>query len=383
MPNARRLLSLFIVGLVIASVVGAGDPPADAPAGELRVQIERPDQPPADGVARFTTVRLKVTAGTIDLDLSKVKSLVIEAVDGPTVDAAAEMTDHSRMRGQLLTRELPVTVGDKTEPLPLADGLKVKFLHPKKTGLVAALVGLLTLTVMEIVLGIDNIIFLAIVASKLPERQQPLARRIGLIAALGTRLLLLFTLTWLMAATRPLFTLPDLPFLHDPEARGISVRDLVLFLGGLFLIGKSTKEIHEKIEHADAGPSKAKKAAGFAAVIVQIAVIDIIFSLDSVITAVGMVEDLWVMVVAMLLAVGVMVLFAEPISRFVDKNPSIKLLALSFLILIGALLVAESLGQHIDKGYIYFAMAFAVVIELVNMRLRKVEAAPSPTGEGI
>lgn len=380
MPNARRLLLLFVAGLVIAAVVGAGDPPADAPPGELKIQIERAGQPTADGVARFATLRLKVAAGTIDLDLGKVKSLVIETADDLTVTATAEMTDHSRMHGLLLTRELPVTTGGTTAPLPLAEGLKVKFLHPRQTGLAAALIGLLTLTIMEIVLGIDNIIFLAIVAGKLPPPQQPLARRIGLIAALGTRLLLLFTLTWLMAATKPLFVLPDLPFLHDPEARGISVRDLVLFLGGLFLIGKSTKEIHEKIEHADAGPSVAKKVAGFAAVIVQIAIIDIIFSLDSVITAVGMVEDLWVMVVAMLLAVGVMVAFAEPISRFVDRNPSIKLLALSFLILIGALLVAESLGQHIDKGYIYFAMAFAVVIELVNMRLRKPPAAPPPTG---
>ena len=383
MPNARRLLSLFVAGLVIASVVGAGDPPADAPPGELKIQIERPNEPSADGVARFRTLRMQVSAGAIDFDLHKVRSLVIDSVDEGVVSASVELTDHSRMHGQLLTRELPVTVGDATAPLPLAEGLKVKFLHPKKTGLTAALIGLLTLTVMEIVLGIDNIIFLAIVAGKLPPPQQPLARRIGLLAALGTRLLLLFTLTWLMAATKPLFTLPDLPFLHDPEARGISVRDLVLLLGGLFLIGKSTKEIHEKIEHAEAGPSPAKKAAGFAAVIVQIAVIDIIFSLDSVITAVGMVEDLWVMVVAMLLAVGVMVAFAEPISRFVDKNPSIKLLALSFLILIGALLVAESLGQHIDKGYIYFAMAFAVVIELINMRLRKAEAVAPPNGEGI
>jgi predicted tellurium resistance membrane protein TerC len=223
---------------------------------------------------------------------------------------------------------------------------------------------------MEIVLGVDNIIFLAIIAAKLPEKQQPKARRIGLIAALGTRLLLLASLWLLMAATRPLFTLPELPFLHDPEARSISARDLVLLLGGLFLIGKSTKEIREKIEHANSGSGPAKKVASFAAVIVQIAIIDIIFSLDSVITAVGMVEDLWVMIVAMLVAVGVMVVFAEPISRFVDKNPSIKVLALSFLILIGMLLVAESLGQHMDKGYIYFAMAFSVVIELINMRLR-------------
>jgi len=173
-----------------------------------------------------------------------------------------------------------------------------------------------------------------------------------------------------MGATKPLFTLPELPFLNDPEARGISIRDLVLFLGGLFLVAKSTKEIHEKVAKSDDGPKAGKKTANFWSVIVQIAIIDIIFSLDSVVTAVGMVEELWIMITAMLIAVAVMVIFAEPISRFVDRNPSIKILALSFLILIGALLVAEGLGQHIDKGYIYFAMAFAVVIEFINMKLR-------------
>jgi predicted tellurium resistance membrane protein TerC len=389
MPNVRRFLIVFtgclLFGWAASGLVRAvaDDPASPPPPDGLKVEIEQAGQPPREAVAAFRTLRLKMTAGTIDLDLSKVKSVVVESVEAEVVTASVEMSDHSRMHGQLLTPELPVVADGKTEKLPLTEGLKVKFLHPRQTGLVAALIGLFTLTIMEIVLGIDNIIFLAIVAGKLPEPQQPKARRIGLAAALGTRLLLLAFLSWLMGATKPLFTLPDLPFLHDPEARGVSIRDLVLLVGGLFLIGKSTKEIHEKIEHAEAGPSAPKKLASFASVIAQIAVIDIIFSLDSVITAVGMVEDLWVMVVAMLLAVAVMVVFAEPISRFVEKNPSIKLLALSFLILIGALLVAESLGQHIDKGYIYFAMAFAVVIELINMRLRPKPTDGPSSGEGI
>jgi predicted tellurium resistance membrane protein TerC len=234
---------------------------------------------------------------------------------------------------------------------------------------------------MEIILGVDNIIFLAILASKVDPPRQPAARRIGLLAALGTRILLLFSLTWLLGLTRPLFELPELPLLQTAEARGVSWRDLILFAGGVFLIGKSVVEMHEKLEHAKAqhkgGPSTAKAAASFASVIAQIAVIDIVFSLDSVITAVGMVEDLWVMVTAMLLAVGVMMFSAGPIARFVDRRPTVKVLALAFLILIGVLLVAEALGQHIDKGYIYFAMAFAVGVEMVNMRLRK----PDEPGE--
>lgn len=386
MFNVRRLLLVFtaclLFGWAATGLVRAvnDEPPAPPAAQGLQLKIDRPNQPTQDAVAGFSTVRMRIPTGSIELDLNRVRSLVIESVDGEVVTGTAEMTDHSRLHGQILTASLPTTVGTATEPLPLTEGLKVTFVHPKQTGLTAALIGLLTLTVMEIVLGIDNVIFLAIVAGKLPPPQQPLARRIGLAAALGTRLLLLASLYWLMGATRPLFTLPDLPFLHDPEARGISVRDLVLLLGGLFLIAKSTKEIHNKIEHADGGAGVAKKTATFLWVILEIAVIDIIFSLDSVITAVGMVEDLWVMIVAMLVAVGVMIAFAEPIARFVDKNPSIKVLALSFLILIGALLVAESLGQHLDKGYIYFAMAFSVVIELINMRLRPKGVSPAPAG---
>jgi predicted tellurium resistance membrane protein TerC len=398
MPNVRRflltaclcLLAALGINGVVRAVGEGGTPPGEVPAHPLKVQVEQPKQPTLDGTARFTSVKLRVPNGTLELDLSRVHSLTIETKDADVVTAAAELGDHSRIVGQLLTAELPVAVtggegsGD-TRQLPIEPGLKVKFLHEKQTGLVAALIGLLTLTVMEIVLGIDNVIFLAIVAGKLPHSQQRLARRIGLAAALGTRLLLLCTLSFLMGLTRPLFTLPDLPFLHDPEARGISWRDLILLVGGMFLVAKSVKEIHEKIETArDGGKDDAgKKVAGFVAAIVQIAIIDIIFSLDSVITAVGMVEDLWVMIVAVIVAVVIMLIFAEPIAAFVDKNPTIKLLALSFLILIGVLLLAEGLGQHVDKGYIYFAMGFAVVIELLNMRLRPKPKEAVPAGENI
>jgi predicted tellurium resistance membrane protein TerC len=232
---------------------------------------------------------------------------------------------------------------------------------------------------MEIVLGIDNIIFLAIVAGKLPEAQQPKARRIGLFAALGTRILLLLSLSFLLGLTKPVFTIPDLPFFHDLEAREVSLRDLILLAGGLFLLYKSVKEMHEKLEAARSpheSAAKAPKAATFGGVLLQIAVLDIVFSLDSVITAVGMVDQVWVMIVAMVIAMVVMMVFANSISDFVGRHPTIKVLALAFLILIGVLLVAESLGQHIDKGYIYFAMAFAVGIEMINMRIRRPKPAP-------
>ena len=394
MPNVRRFLVTLVVCLLAACVVGGvaravGDPNdrAAVPTGDPDLEIDRPGQPAVKGHRKFTAIKLKTQHGEIALDLAHVHTFTIESTaDG--VRAAVEMADHSRLAGQLIepVKELSVSVDGDDKLYPLEEGLKVKFLHPKEGGLIPALIGLLTLTVMEIVLGIDNIIFLAIVAGKLPESQQPLARRVGLGAALGTRLLLLCTLSFLLSLTRPLFTIPDLPFLHDPEARGVSWRDLILLVGGLFLVGKSVKEIHEKIDTAqDADGGKPKKAAGFVSVIIQIAIIDIIFSLDSVITAVGMVDELWVMIAAVILAVVVMLVFAEPISKFVDKNPTVKLLALSFLILIGVLLVAEGLGQHVDKGYIYFAMGFAVVIELLNMKLRpkpkpKAAVVLPPTG---
>jgi predicted tellurium resistance membrane protein TerC len=245
-----------------------------------------------------------------------------------------------------------------------------------------AIIALVTLTAMEIVLGIDNIIFIAIVAAKLAPAQQPSARRIGLAAALITRLLLLATLSWILKLNDPIFTLPDLPLFHELEARAVSVRDLILFGGGLFLIAKSTFEIHERLAGEEPGNDKPAKPASFSSVIIQIAILDIIFSLDSVITAVGMVNEdirlengfvigkLWIMSTAVVVAVLVMLIFAGPVSDFVTRHPTLKILALSFLILIGVLLVAEGLGQHINKGYIYFAMAFSVAVEMLNLRIR-------------
>jgi predicted tellurium resistance membrane protein TerC len=227
-----------------------------------------------------------------------------------------------------------------------------------------AWVGLLTLTVLEIVLGIDNIIFISILAGKLPVAQQPRARRLGLLGAFVTRLLLLFSLAWIIRLTRPLFEI----FAHP-----VSGRDLILLVGGLFLIGKATFEIHNKLEgeeHHEGAPRRA--AASFGGVIVQIMLIDMVFSLDSVITAVGMVRQIAVMVAANVIALGVMLSSVGPISGFVDRHPTVKMLALSFLILIGTNLVAEGVGFHIPKGYTYFAMAFSVLVEMLNLRLRRV-----------
>jgi predicted tellurium resistance membrane protein TerC len=227
-----------------------------------------------------------------------------------------------------------------------------------------ALVALATLSAMEIVLGIDNIVFIAIVVGRLPERQQPLARRIGISLALLTRLALLFSITWVMGLTDPLFAV---------LGRAVTGRDLILLLGGLFLIGKATFEIHEKLESEPSIPGgTARVAPSMSLVIAQIALLDVIFSLDSVITAVGMAQQIWVMVVAMVFAVGVMFVSAGAISEFVHRHPTLKILALAFLILIGVMLVAEGMGVHVGKGYIYFAMAFSLAVELLNMRLRKV-----------
>jgi len=229
-------------------------------------------------------------------------------------------------------------------------------------------VALGTLSAMEIVLGIDNVVFLAILAGKLPLPQQPLARRLGLTFALLTRLGLLFAITWVMGLTRELFTV---------LGRGVSGRDLVLVAGGLFLMGKATFEIHDKLEVKHEEPAAGPRARGALwAVIAQIAVLDIVFSLDSVITAVGMAQHVAIMVAAMVIAVGVMLVFAGAISAFVERHPTVKMLALSFLVLIGVMLVADGLGQHIDKGYAYFAMAFSLAVELLNLRIRKASRAP-------
>ncbi len=229
-------------------------------------------------------------------------------------------------------------------------------------------IALATLSAMEIVLGIDNVVFLTILAGRLPKDQQPKARRLGLGFALATRLGLLFAINWVMGLTRQLFAV---------AGHGFSGRDLILLAGGLFLIAKATFEIHDKLE-VQHGPEKVTKGGGasFWGVIVQIGVLDIVFSLDSVITAVGMAQHLSIMVTAMVLAVAVMLVFAGPIGDFVERHPTMKMLALSFLILIGVMLVAESFGKHIEKGYIYFAMAFSLLVEILNMRMRRAKEAP-------
>jgi len=226
-----------------------------------------------------------------------------------------------------------------------------------------AWISLLTLTGLEIVLGIDNVIFISILAGKLPVEQQPKARRMGLSLALITRIALLASIAWIAKLTNPLFTLP---VVHQ----GISGRDLILIIGGLFLIFKSTHEIHEKLE-GEEGQASTKVAASFAQVIIQIMLLDVVFSLDSVITAVGMAQHLAVMIAAVILAMGVMLLAAGSISDFVNKHPTLKILALSFLLLIGTTLIAEGMGFHIPKGYVYFAMAFSFAVEMLNLKLRK------------
>ena len=263
-------------------------------------------------------------------------------------------------------------------------------------------IALLALTAMEIVLGIDNIVFITIVAAKLPRNQQPLARRLGLAMALITRLLLLFALFYMVNGEqfqKPIFKLTDLGIPqsiiermsvtdtstaghlssevlgevnleHFEESNGVSWKDLILFLGGLFLVGKSVYEIHDEFGQSHGHELKPTRRV-FAGVLIQIALLDVVFSLDSVITAVGMVDNVWVMVTAIVLAVIVMLIFAEPVSRFVENHPTLKMLALSFLILIGVMLIAEGVGAHMDKGYIYFAMFFALVVEVMNIALRR------------
>jgi predicted tellurium resistance membrane protein TerC len=227
-------------------------------------------------------------------------------------------------------------------------------------------IALATLTFLEIVLGVDNIIFISILSGKLPEEQQPRARRLGLLGAMATRVLLLLSLAWIIRLTEPWFTI---------FGQEISGRDLILILGGLFLLGKSTYEIHDKLE-GEEGHGSARVAASFASVIIQIMLLDIVFSLDSVITAVGMVDELWVMIAAVMIAVGIMMASAEGISSFVHKHPTVKMLALSFLLLIGMSLILEGFNHHIPKGYIYFAMGFSVFVEMINLRLRKISSKP-------
>ena len=229
-----------------------------------------------------------------------------------------------------------------------------------------SLIALLTLTVLEIVLGIDNVIFISILAGKLPQNQQAKARRVGLGLAMFLRIGLLASLAWLVKLTSPLFTV---------LGQEISGRDLILLVGGLFLIFKSTREIHDRLE-GEEGHASARVVASFSAVIIQILLLDIVFSLDSVITAVGMANHLPVMITAVVVAVAVMMVAAGPIGDFVAVHPTVKMLALSFLLLIGMSLIAEGLDQHIPKGYIYFAMGFSVFVEMLNLKLRKTSAKP-------
>jgi predicted tellurium resistance membrane protein TerC len=221
-------------------------------------------------------------------------------------------------------------------------------------------IALVTLTSLEVVLGVDNVIFVSILAGKLPKAQQPRARRLGLFLAMFMRIALLLSLSWLIRLTAPLFGLLGHEF---------SGRDLILVIGGLFLIGKSTYEIHDKLE-GEEGHESARVAASFASVILQVMLLDIVFSLDSVITAVGMANDLAVMVTAVVCSVAVMMVSADGVAAFVDKHPTVKMLALSFLLLIGVSLVADGMHQHIPKGYIYFSMAFSVFVEMINLRVR-------------
>jgi predicted tellurium resistance membrane protein TerC len=227
------------------------------------------------------------------------------------------------------------------------------------------LIALLTLTFLEVILGVDNVIFISILSGKLPAATQARARRTGLLAAMGMRIALVLSVAWIIGLTAPLFTV---------FGRAISGRDLVLLGGGLFLLGKATVEIHDGLE-GEEGHGSGRVAPSFAAVIVQIMLLDIVFSLDSVITAVGMADDVLIMIAAVVLAVAIMMFSADPISQFVNKHPTVKMLALSFLLLIGLSLLGDGLGMHIPKGYIYFAMGFSVFVEMINLRVRAARSA--------
>jgi predicted tellurium resistance membrane protein TerC len=229
-----------------------------------------------------------------------------------------------------------------------------------------AWIAFLTLTALELVLGIDNVIFISILVDKLPARQRELGRRIGLFLAMFMRIALLFLLSWIIGLTRPLFTV---------LTEEISGRDLILIVGGLFLLWKSTKEIHQLLEGEKGEASMAVRAT-FSAVLVQIILIDIVFSLDSIITAVGMVDEIAVMIAAVVVSVGLMMAFAGAIGRFVSDHPTIKMLALSFLFVIGVVLIADGFDHHVPKGYVYFAMAFSVIVEMLNLRMRKRRVRP-------
>jgi len=233
----------------------------------------------------------------------------------------------------------------------------------------AVLISLLTLAFLEIVLGIDNIIFISIVSNKLPKAQQPKARFIGLLMAMIFRIILLFGITFIIKLTKPLFTIPFL--MHNGEPVGISIKDMILILGGLFLIAKSVSEINHKMEEDNDENEIKIKGSNFIGIILQIVLIDAVFSIDSILTAIGLVENVWIMILAVIISIIIMMIFSTPVADFIDKNPSLQILALSFLVVIGIILIAEGFHQHIDKAYIYTAMAFGLSVEFVNMRMRR------------
>lgn len=237
----------------------------------------------------------------------------------------------------------------------------------------AVLTALITLTVLELILGVDNIIFISIVSNKLPVEQQPKARLIGLILALVFRIILLLTITWIIKLTEPVFSIPFIK--EDGVPLGISWKDIILILGGIFLIFKSTLEIHHKMEIPSSGDGqKAKAPSSFSAVILQIVLVDAVFSFDSILTAIGLVENVITMIIAVVISMVLMMVFAGTISNFINKHPTLQILALSFLIMIGVMLVAEGFHQEINKAYIYTAIAFSLIVELINMRFRKKHA---------
>ncbi len=232
-----------------------------------------------------------------------------------------------------------------------------------------AWISLLTLTLMEIVLGIDNVVFISIVAGKLPGAQQKRARGLGIFLALFIRILLLMAISWIIGLTQPVFTVFDNAF---------SWRDLILIAGGLFLIGKSTMEIHQRIEHGEEHPdAESKKAISFRSVVLQIMLVDVVFSFDSIITAVGLANHVIIMVLAVVISMFIMFVFSGPVSDFIDRNPTMKMLALSFLIMIGLTLIVEAMDLHVPKGYVYFAMAFSLLVETLNIRLRRKDSRRS------
>ncbi len=232
-------------------------------------------------------------------------------------------------------------------------------------------VSLLTLVFLEVVLGIDNIIFISIIANKLPVEQQAKARNIGLLLAMVFRVLLLLGITWIISLTQPLFSVPT--FDGSGQMLDISIKDLILIAGGLFLLAKSTTEIHHKLEGATLpeGASSQKVATALSGILVQIVLIDLVFSFDSILTAIGLVKEVLIMIIAVVVSIIIMMAYAGPVSRFINKHPTLQMLALSFLILIGVMLIIEGLHQHVNKGYIYFAIAFSLIVEVLNMRLRK------------